>query len=549
MARNDDPYDYNSNRHGFWRFLCIAIVAICGLVVYAMFAFDGLKNPAAMEQACVARNLAAGKGFTSHVIRPLDLTLQDMSIEDIDGPIRSTWHAPFYPRCLSWVFKIVNAQYVFSRNGKFDAEVKAIIPFSIMLVLLTTLLIWFLAKELLDDQAANLSALVFLVSPTSLMLVVDGGAYPLGMLLSVLLLFLAWQSSKANIREKYWWLTLLYASLAGMVGGMLLLTSFASIFFVVGIGVFLFLQLQKLRPLVISCFCLFFVCVALFWFLGNGTSTGWAGTTYPYAALFDTSIFPGDMLLRDMGALLRGWEVRAAVREGIANRYAAMLQGNLLGSGGIIIVFFLVSLFQHEERHWNQYLKWIVAGVLFLHPILPATIDSPYHHWILLMPVLVIFGVRAFVHLVDREEFFDASIKPILTGLLVLLCFLPTGAKMLRRQSGVYPPFHGPLQSYVGEWVHDGQLVATDLPAATSWYGQSLSLLLPISTDGVDSQKVTAIYLTSEMPVDASSSDWVRMRLDAVLPHDLDYPNAMYLPTGTRDQVLFLRSASNHDRQ
>ena len=52
------------------------IVAALLLIVFALYAlrqFTGLHEPAAMEQAQLARNLAAGRGWTTYTIRPADL--------------------------------------------------------------------------------------------------------------------------------------------------------------------------------------------------------------------------------------------------------------------------------------------------------------------------------------------------------------------------------------------------------------------------------------------------------------------------------------------
>jgi len=550
MAEWKDDFAMKSallTRPGVWRFFALVLLAACGLGLYALLQFQGLRNPVVMEQADIARNLADGNGFTSHVIRPFDLWLTGTALDTVKGPVPALWHAPLYPRLLAWVFRMVQPAYAFSAQGIMDAETRGVIPLSIVLLLLATVATWFLARDLFDERCAHLASVIFLISPLPLRLVLEGGGLPLAMLLSVLLVWLVWKSVDNSFREDRRWLVPLYAAGAGVIGALAILSHYPALLIVFGAAVFLSLNLERLRWVTGAAFCSAVLLVLLPWFQTH--HGGWRGfQAYPYGALLDTAIFSGDALLREGEPVLRSWQLTRALRDGMASRYLQLVTGQTLLAAGAVFVFFLTGMFRREERHWNQHWKWILAGVLLLQPVLPLVPGCAHGAWAMLFPLLTIYGVQTFCSLLDREDYFDVSAKPVLTGLFIVLCLLPAATGLLRQHDQPpYPPYHGPLQAYVGQWLPADQVMVTDIPWATAWYGRQPSLLWPNTAEDVAlyGEAVAAMYLAGRQGLGTvADATWLRIRIDGVAPEGLPFQYGLFLPAGGRDQILLLRDAA-----
>ena len=115
---------------GTWfRYVRISLgcLAAIGLVVwYNARSYHNMKSPEAMDAAQVARNLAQGKGYTTHFIRPFSMHLVKKRAEEKMGPAASDpradsakikemhpdlANAPVYPFVLAGLMKVVPFQH------------------------------------------------------------------------------------------------------------------------------------------------------------------------------------------------------------------------------------------------------------------------------------------------------------------------------------------------------------------------------------------------------------------------------------------------------
>lgn len=548
--RDTDDYDYGLRggllgNLNLWHMMVALLVAVLGLSLYAIVQFRGVQSPAAMEQATIARQLAEGDGFTTQVIRPFDLWLLDMPLDEVPESVPALWQAPFYPRVLAQVLRLTRCSQAFSANGIMQAESRVMIPLGIACIILITLFSWLLARNLLEDRVAHLAAAVLLLSPVTLQIMLSGGSLALGMLLSVVSFYLCWKAIDHSFREHAVWLVFLFSAVAALSAGLLFLTHYAAVLLVIGMLFWLILNLQRMRWPAAVMFGAIALGVILLGLRGQTDGGWWGIAAYPYGALLDTTIFPGDMLLRDGDSPLRSWQILQAVRDGIASRYLAFFTGRSMVSGGVILVFFVVGLFGREERYWNQQAKWIAALILLLLPALPPVVGCSYGHWPIMFPLVVIFGTQAFYRILDQEEFFDIGARPILVSFLIVLCVMPSALALVRRNAhSPYPPYYGPLQEYVTQWVPADHTLLTDIPWATAWYGRQPSLLWPRSVDQIVQygDTVGGIYLAERRDRIAMAEDaWQYMRMDGVVPETLPFRTGLFLPAGQREQVLLLR--------
>jgi hypothetical protein len=90
-----------------------------------------------------------------------------------------------------------------------------------------------------------------------------------------------------------------------------------------------------------------------------------------------------------------------------------------------------------------------------------------------------------------------------LTLLLVLLTAVPLIMSLLPPQIGIpYPPYFPPFINHVCDLLQPNELLCTDIPEATAWYGNRNSLLLPATIDEFYEindydKRVSGLYITT----------------------------------------------------
>ncbi len=527
---------------------CLFMGLLCGvaLALFAVFQFRGLMDPVAMEQALIGRNLAEGRGFVTDVLRPIDRGLLGEASDQATG-IRALWHAPGYPYLLAVLLRLIRPAHGFTGTGLLHAEVRAVVPLGIALTVLGLGGLWLVAASLFDRETARLVAIVYGLSLLPLQAAVGGGSLALSLLLGLLVTYGALQAIRSSAVADAPLRAIAWTVAAGVLAGLLVLTDYAAVALVVGIGIFLFCELQRRRGLSLFLYVLLVLLVVVPWFWANARTGGGILGAYPYGWLQETSLFPGQSLERSADPSLNAWRVAASVREGVAARYAEWISGRSLAQAGILLAFFLVALFQHEEGTRVRTLKFVLVGVLLAAPLFPGVPGSVREGWSIYFPLMALYGVGAFLAVLDREEYFDPNMRPFLTVVLVCLCALPLGMRVIRGQETLpYPPYHGPLQAYVAGLPSEGQAVVTDIPWATAWYGRRTSLLLPLHPDALAETDLTvgAIYLTGMTErSDSPEGDrlWQLMHLDAQIPEALAFRYGLFLPAGSRQQVVLLR--------
>ena len=97
---------------------------------------------------------------------------------------------------------------------------------------------------------------------------------------------------------------------------------------------------------------------------------------------------------------------------------------------------------------------------------------------------IIIFGVAFFYVLLDRLDLQARLYLVALKCLLVALTFLPLGLRILPPHAKQpYPPYFPPIISRVSDMLSPREIICTDMPWATAWYGDKISILLPKNID------------------------------------------------------------------
>ncbi len=548
---DDDPYALPGSRIApLMRLGFYALVFAALATVYALSQFRGLREPVAMESAQIARHLAEGRGFVTDCARPFDLWyLQTRErLPAAEAPIPVLWTAPGLPLLQAGLLRLVRPAYAVDAAGGgrlVPAETRVLVPLGVGLLLLTVLAVWLLGSVLFGDRVALPAAAAYAVSDLALSGSLSGLPLTLSAPAIMLALWLAILAVRRSATVEQVWGVAGLTVLAGVCSTVAVLSDYAMLVAALAVAGLLGMELQRRRWLLLPLFVLVVLLALAPWLMRNlATGTGLLGA-WPYAALRETALFPGDALERSADPLFNAYRSSAAVRQGLATRLIALFSGTGFVRGGVMFCFFLLALFQRSEQSFVRILKGLAVAALVLLallPPLPGTVAGS--GWVALYPLMVVFGMGAFVQALDHEEFFDAAVRPLLLGLLLALCLLPAGLRMVRGVASAYPPYHAPIQHFVGGVPGDGELLVTDIPWATAWYGGCKSVLLPNQPEdiaglaGTGWAQVGGLYLTGTAGGDPL---WTLMRLGRQVPEVVPLRSGVSLPVGRIDQLLLTR--------
>jgi hypothetical protein len=555
FGRRDKDEDYPitgaARREAAMRFVFLTLLAVAVAAGYALSQFRGLREPAAMEAAQVARHLAEGRGFVTRCVRPFDLWyLQSRGVAQAtpDAPVPVLWTAPGLPALQSVFLRLVRPRYAPRQDGGFlnDAETGVIVPLGIALTLLTTLVVWLSGRVLFGPRTALLAAGAYAVADLTLSTAISGLPTPAAALAATLALLLAVLAARRSSATEGGWGVAALTAASALCAAAAILADHALLVAAVGAAVLLGVELQRRRWLMLPLFLLVLALALLPWVMHNRAAGIGALGALPYTALRETPLFPADSLERSTAPVFNVYRAAAAVRQGFAGRVMALADGGGFARGGVMFCFFLVALFHRYEQSACRTLKAItllMLATMALLPVVPGT--GSVGAWTALYPLVVLFGMSAFTDFLDREETFDTGMKPLLTALLLVLCMLPAGLRMLRGPAAAYPPYHGPIQQFAAGIPEAGQILLTDIPWATAWYGGGTSVLLPVHPDEVAVlpggwAAVGGLYLTSAV-AGRGDSPWTLMRIGGQVPESVPFTHGVNLPVGRRDQLLLTR--------
>jgi hypothetical protein len=223
-----------------------------------------------------------------------------------------------------------------------------------------------------------------------------------------------------------------------------------------------------------------------------------------------------------------------------------------LPAAGVIMAFFAASLFWRTERDEVNALRVCLLSAWVLMAAAGELWDSgPAAGCRALLPTMMVFGAAFFFFTIEKAEFMDTLWQTVLPAAFVLVMALPAAARILGPRAAIpYPPYFPPFAGYVSGLLEPGELLCTDIPWATAWYGDRTSLLLPSSVDEMmkiqrSGRNISGVYLTTETSriagargaSDAAAQSWLPM-FDGKVPAEVPFTHALRLPPGSRDQIF-----------
>ena len=475
----------------------ILTLILVGLA-FALYQNNEAKNfraPEAMDLAQLGRNLAAGQGYTTGVIRPLSLhLLEEHAVRkgvdprtvlvqrhpDLENP-------PIYPAILAVVFKVMPVSWwarlpadEFHRRPMEEVVISGLnLGFFAVVVALAGLL----GTRLFDSSVGVLSAALIIGTDLFWQLANSGLPTLLLMVLMLLLLHLMLgfereAASETPRRGRQ----LLLAVGSGVVVGVMFLTQYSFGWLLFPVLGFLVWRGVGIRGRVLGLALGAFLVLSGPWVARNLLVCGQPLGTAGFAALSGTESFPGDRLQRSQHPVLEAdliGEVVAKVVGGVRE----ILGDDLIRMGGTwTSLFFLVGLLVPFGSSSLNRLRWTLAGMLAVVVIVQAGLRG----WItkdfgpvtsedllvVLAPGVMVWGSGFLITLIDQIEWEFPFLRTWCLWGLVTLFSAPFLLGVLPPKGlSLSEPYRPSVIREFADFTPKSTLFMSDIPWAVAWYG------------------------------------------------------------------------------
>jgi len=530
-------------------FLVITAALLCG---YAITQFRGLRDADAMEYAQLGRQIATGQGMTTQCLRPVDIWFMQQHNKQPDlQRFPDLRHMPLYPVVAGWGMKHLSPLFDFETPfAIFPAEAQIIVPLGIFFIILTGLFVFLAARRLFDDRIAGLATLCFFAADLVLQTAISGGPLPMLMFLitagayAAIVAAQAWEDS----RNSAGWISFIGAAI---LGGAACLTSYAAIIPVIAIGLFAAAHANKGRAAMAGLFLLTVLIMVMPWMVRNSRTCGSPFGLAPASLLHNTFLYPDRSFERTLTPDLQPQRVSMAIRQKFTDGIMSISsKGSPAPGPGLLFCFFIASFFTRFETLHASRFRWAVGGsviLLFAGGILFSNADMLN----IMLPFCLIYGAAFLFTLIAKTDYPDMAWPPVLVGLVVVLTAVPLAGRLLGPKASLpYPPYYPPFITHAAQFMTGKEILCTDMPWATAWYGGRTSLLLPKTTDDVQTLRaagmpVAGIYLTPEtsnLPyaftlAAGANRDWFAL-VNGRVPTEFPFRHGLSFPPGSHDQIL-----------
>lgn len=505
-----------------------ALIVITAL--YLLTEAKNFSNPEAMEMAQLGRNLAMGRGYTTHFIRPLSFQLLRERAPErgenpagiLQRPHPDLQNPPVYPVMIGVLFKFLPDTLRFGTPG--DAGRMRPWPEQVITAMnlgwfgLGAWLLFRLGRRLFDVQVGAMAAALYGGTELIWRFSSNGLTTPFLMVLVLLLAEVLTRLDECGAElapgvvpplARPLWL----AAAGGAILGIGFLTRYAFAWLLVPAVIWLLVTHVRRWGTVSVCLAVFAL-IAGPWVARNYHLSGrLLGTSYAVVAS-GTETFPETTLerhLKDPGASpdLREMRVKFAVNaSSILRESLPRLTGNW------VFFLFMAGLVLPFRNARLRRLRWFAVGslgVLFLveamgygywSRLVPEVNDS--NQMMLMAPLVFLFGTAVFFNLLDATEFGHPLFQRIIVGGAWVVFSLPLLTSILppRSYPMVEPAYRPDIVREVCQYVGPGELVMSDLPWAVAWYGDRRCLWLPHSVRSENGEDFFAVY-DFESPVAA----------------------------------------------
>ena len=486
-----------------WVTVVVAFIAVAA--VYDLFCFRHFANPEAMDSAQLARNIAHGRGYTTFNVRPFSMKLVRDQRDDKSTLLkeghRDISNAPLYPLVLApLLFVTPNPGELTAIRGGFSvyAPEMFIAFFNQLLFGLGAVLLFRLALSWFNSAVAWTSVILFVLTELYWRFSVSGLST---MLLIDFVLLLVWLLGRFENGQRETVTTgrlLWYAAAAGLVTELAMLTRYSLGWLIVPVMIFVAWCSTRKRFAFTATVFVAFAIVVVPWLVRTTVLSGWPFGTATFSVLEETRVFPADTLQRSLSPAFTGlpghrWQLLAGVVEKGVTNAREIITSELPRLGGTwLSAFFLVGLFVRFQNANLNRLRWFVVGALVT--MIPVQALASTHLstevpqvnsenlLVIFSPLALVFGVGLFFVLFESWPLPTPAMRygvvagfAVLISLPLLLIFVPS------RPSSISAPYYPPRIQQVANYLSERELLMSDIPWATAWYGERQSVWLTVN--------------------------------------------------------------------
>ncbi|MDF7798338.1 hypothetical protein P4C99_02620 [Pontiellaceae bacterium B1224] len=551
------------------RVLLYILLLLLVVMVFTATQFRGLKSEEAMDLCQLGRNISVEQGLTTKTVRPLSMWKmqeQNPNEDPMIGNHPDLFNAPAYPALLSLGFKFFDLIGVDpfempegARGVAMPAEQWVVLPLNHIFSILTGLILFSLGKRMFSREIGFLGMTIYYLSNLVWMDSVSGLNVSMGIFFSVASfhsMVIAMLNKRDRLATVKWLIPFL---LSIVLAGVAFYTRFITATIVPGICLFAWLMAGRFRggTRFVLVFLVLYGLMISPWLVRNyqicGNPIGMVG----YVALEGSPQFVDNALDRDYHPELTGSLISTALKQkwklNYSGAYAKVIPGM---GGGLLMAFFLTTFFYHFVRPQVNYLRWGLGLSLLLMVIVAGFFsESSMLMLHLFWPFVILYGLAFFYILIDR---LDLGVRLYNLGLKVLvavLAFIPFLLSLMPPAGAhPYPPYYAPIIGGVAGMLNEREVLVTDMPWATAWYGDRVSILLPKDLDQFYEindykQYISGMYfttITKNKPfvkglLDGPEQSWLPIMTGRTPP---DFPLKQAVALSRQDQ-LFL---SDRDR-
>ncbi len=543
-------------------FLYALFALACGFI-YVGTQFNSFTRAEAMEQAQLARNFSETNRLTTKVVRPSSMrhlienvmregTREHRNPRIDDHPdIRN---APGFPVVIGTVFKVLKPDFAGPRSsGVKYAPEQIIVSVNAFFGLLAGLMLYLTARRLFDPKVAIITSTAFFLSNALWSGAITGLPTTLAMFL-MMAMFYSLLAASTNRREGQslvrWLVPFVFAVLSGAA---LMYTTYSAIAVVLPAFLFAGLSMGRRSWLVASLWLVLVLGLFAPWIARNLKVAGTPFGMAPQIALTDTTLFPKNSYDRSLVYdVPKADKISTHVRRSFVTSFPDNFREATQGAGdGILSALFVATLFYAFSRREVNHLRWaVLLGIVLL--VAAASLFGAYTKTFLLLmlPFATMYGVAFFNLLLDRLNIRVQILNASLTGLVLAVNAIPLIFTMVAKSPPTaYPPYNPAWITSINGILKPNEMVCTDIPWATAWYGNRNSLLLPATMDQFyeiydTTKRISGLYITtvtrdgrfvSDLLTGADRS-WFQLNLGQIPG---DFPLKEAFPLGNADQVFF----------
>ncbi len=387
--------------------------------IYHRQNFAGLTDRESADIGQIARNIHAGRGFTTRFLRPFNVAL----INPQAGRMPEANRAPLYPYAVSSVFRAKRAW-----------SDQAVAWVSLGFFCLMTVATYFLGYTLFGRRAGLLAAAFVGTSAPALQAAISGQEWTMAAFWMVLLLIVVARhhaaSLEAGLRQMVWPVA------AGLLCAALYMTNHLLLFTVIPVALYYGFTGPSRRT-----HLLLFVVVALLavapWAYRNAQLTH--GSILGAAAwdlMRNTLAFPGDTFARSMAGADRGV---AALLWFPLERFASFAQKLVSGSTGVlaamvstlglvVLGFAAVSMLYRFKIPQANATRGFAYVFVPLFTVIFALFSAHKHCVVLFLPVAAVFASAYFFLLLDAKRLHIVYSRALVAGLVLINAWTAIGA-------------------------------------------------------------------------------------------------------------------------